>query len=111
MIPLSPNQLPPLTLTRYILLSIIITLLCNITPIEASISSIYDAHGTKSNGMGGTYTSIDDNSEEIYYNWAIPTNKDYLEWKFEQYTKLSTEYHNLSINNPLSLKNTRIALL
>ena len=111
MIPLSPNQLPKLTLTRYILLSIVITLLCNITPIEASISSIYDAHGTKSNGMGGTYTSIDDNSEEIYYNWAIPTNKDYLEWKFEQYTKLSTEYHNLSINNPLSLKNTRIALL
>ena len=86
-------------------------ILCLTTQITASVSTIYDSHGTKSNGMGGTYTSIDDSSEAIYYNWAIPTSKHYLEWKFEQSNKLSTKYYNISINNPLSLKNMRIALL
>ncbi len=79
--------------------------------LSASISTIYDTYGTKSNGMGGTYTEIDSHSEEIYYNWAIPITKNYLEWKYEQSNKLLTKYYNLSINNPFQLKNTRLGLL
>tara|TARA_B100000427_G_scaffold111865_1_gene92752 strand:+ start:8721 stop:10166 length:1446 start_codon:yes stop_codon:yes gene_type:complete len=96
-----------------ILLVFILTISLNIltNTIYGSIATIYDSHGTKSTGMGGTYTGIDATSESIFYNWSVPTPKKYLEWKFEQATKLETNYYSVSITNPFSIKNIRLGLL
>jgi hypothetical protein len=94
------------------ILPIIVCLLYMLTTTAlASIDLVYDSHGTKSNGMGGTYTGIDDYSEAIFYNWAMPTQKRTIEWKMEQSTKLETDYLNFSINSPLKINNIRLGLL